>query len=270
MAVHESTNAASHSEEEGNSRSSLRPPWPSAGAVRVEQLTVRYGSTGQAVLRSLSFRLAGGEKCGVVGRTGAGKSTLMLALLRLVEASSGSICIDGVDIASLPLATLRSEVVAIPQEPVLFSQSLRFNLDPLGQHSDEALWSVLATVRLKPLVAGLLGGLDGALAQGGGNLSLGQRQLLCLARALLASTRVLLMDEATASMDGESDAVIKDILWESFKDSTVITIAHRLSTVLHYDQASLLRRLQSHSRTAPSSPSHTASPQFCIMIRQAF
>ncbi|CAI5494669.1 unnamed protein product [Closterium sp. Naga37s-1] len=175
----QATNAASHSEEKGNSRSSLRPPWPSAGAVQVEQLTVRYGSTGQAVLRSLSFRLAGGEKCGVVGRTGAGKSTLMLALLRLVEASSGSICIAA---PRHPAKQVVTKVVAIPQEPVLFSQSLRFNLDPLGQHRDEALWSVLATVRLKPLVAGLLGGLDGALAQGGGNLSLGQRQLLCLAR----------------------------------------------------------------------------------------
>ncbi|CAI5966052.1 unnamed protein product [Closterium sp. NIES-65] len=261
----QATDAAPNSqeEEERNSRSAVCPSWPSAGAVRVEQLTVRYGSSGLAVLRSLSFRLAGGEKCGVVGRTGAGKSTLMLALLRLVESSSGTIHIDDLDIASLPLATLRSKVVAIPQEPVLFSQSLRFNLDPMGhppkprfappipshpvlypsrspitactmtspcdqgstgngarkaaggrfsvnseitctlpyptspppmphhrqhsdealwQHSDEALWSVLATVRLKPLVARLLGGLDGALAQGGGNLSLGQRQLLCLAR----------------------------------------------------------------------------------------
>ncbi|ETV86915.1 hypothetical protein H257_01946 [Aphanomyces astaci] len=209
------------------------PPssWPQTGTIEFMDVNLRYQPHMPRVLDRLSFTIPSQAKIGVVGRTGAGKSSVMAALLRLVELESGRILLDKVDIASLPLHTLRRAVSIIPQEPVLFSGSIRSNLDPFALYDDAALWAAVKQVNVASVTS-----LDDFVNERGGNFSVGERQLLCIARALVKQSKVVLMDEATASVDVNTDRLVQARFREAFSTCTTITIAHRLDTIMDADR----------------------------------
>ncbi|BFZ17596.1 hypothetical protein BsWGS_20635 [Bradybaena similaris] len=219
-----------------------QPPidWPYSGSVVFENYSTRYRPHLELVLKSVSFKVNAHEKIGIVGRTGAGKSSLSLALFRMIEAAGGHIFIDDLNIHDMGLHDLRNKLTILPQDPVLFSGSVRFNLDPFEIHSDEALWMALKNAHLSDFVREMPGQLEYMCEEGGQNLSVGQRQLMCLARSLLRKTKILILDEATAAVDLETDFLLQNTIREAFRDCTVLTVAHRLQTVIDYDKILVL------------------------------
>lgn len=246
-----------------------KPPenWPDSGKVNIDELVMSYTPDKPPVLKGLTVEIKGGEKIGVCGRTGAGKSSLFQALFRMMEPTSGCLKFDDIDICKLGLDDVRNAISIIPQEPVLFSGTLRFNLDPFDSYTDLELWSALEKASLKEFL--VLHGYDLSMKvqEGGENFSVGQRQLVCLARALLKKTKLLVLDEATANVDLETDALIQRTIKENFNDRTTLTIAHRLNTIIDCDRILVMELGKVKEYDTPQALLSNDRGEFASMVR---
>ncbi|XLR29413.1 hypothetical protein HN51_049306 [Arachis hypogaea] len=244
------------------------PSWPSYGEVDIHNLQVRYAPHLPFVLRGLTCTFRGGLKTGIVGRTGSGKSTLIQTLFRIVEPTTGEVMIDGINISSIGLHDLRSRLSIIPQDPTMFEGTVRNNLDPLEEYTDEQIWEALDKCQLGDEVRQKEGKLDSPGYENGENWSMGQRQLVCLGRVLLKKSKVLVLDEATASVDTATDNLIQQTLRLHFADSTVITIAHRITSVLDSDMVLLLHQGLIEEYDSPSKLLEDRSSSFAQLVAE--
>uniref|UniRef100_A0A674AHW8 ATP-binding cassette sub-family C member 5 n=1 Tax=Salmo trutta TaxID=8032 RepID=A0A674AHW8_SALTR len=242
------------------------PDWPQEGEVVFDGTEMRYRDNLPLVLKKVSCTIRPKEKIGIVGRTGSGKSSLGVALFRLVEPCGGSIKMDGINICDIGLADLRSKLSIIPQEPVLFSGTVRSNLDPFNQYAEELIWDALERTHMKECVSQLPLKLESEVVENGENFSMGERQLLCVARVLLRQCKVLILDEATAAMDSETDSLIQETIRNAFQDCTTLTIAHRLHTVLNCDRIMVLNQGQVVEFDEPSNLLANENSRFCSML----
>ncbi|XP_060675528.1 ABC transporter C family member 2-like isoform X1 [Ziziphus jujuba] len=246
-----------------------RPPsgWPSSGSIKFEDVVLRYRPELPPVLHGLSFTISPSEKVGIVGRTGAGKSSMINALFRIVELEKGRILIDNCDIGKFGLTDLRKVLGIIPQSPVLFSGTVRFNLDPFSEHSEADLWEALERAHLKDVIRRNSLGLDAEVSEAGENFSVGQRQLLSLARALLRRSKILVLDEATAAVDVGTDVLVQKTIREEFKLCTMLIIAHRLNTIIDCDRILLLDGGQVLENDSPVELLSSESSAFSKMVQ---
>lgn len=242
--------------------------WPENGALQMNDYSTRYRPELPLVLKNIDISIKAGEKIGIVGRTGAGKSSLTLALFRLIEPASGNITIDEINTSDIGLKDLRSHLSIIPQDSQLFEGTIRENLDPIGHFTDEKLWHSLELSHLKEYVSSQEGGLDAKVAESGSNLSSGQRQLLSLARALLTDSKILVLDEATAAVDVETDKLVQQVIRKEFKDRTILTIAHRLNTILDSDRVIVLDFGKVIEFDAPCTLMEDPSTMFSALCRR--
>ncbi|XP_072021809.1 ATP-binding cassette sub-family C member 5-like [Amphiura filiformis] len=244
------------------------PPadWPKQGHVKFEKLKMRYRDNLPLVLRGISFEAKPKEKIGIVGRTGSGKSSLGVSLFRLVEKGEGEIKIDDIDISVIGLYDLRSKLAIIPQDPALFIGTIRYNLDPFMKYSDEEIWNALEKSYMKDMVSKLDNQLEAPVVENGDNFSVGERQLLCMARAILRKSKILMLDEATAAIDTETDSLVQSTIREAFSDCTLLTIAHRLQTVLDSDKIMVIDNGKVAEFDTPSNLLADSSSLFSIMV----
>ncbi|KAJ8014605.1 hypothetical protein DPEC_G00017370 [Dallia pectoralis] len=265
-----------------NGPSSPAPCWPEKGQLSFQEVEMCYRDNLPLVLKTISFDILPEETVGIVGRTGSGKSSLAVALFRLVELTRGSITIDGINIAQIGLDDLRSKLSIIPQEPVLFIGTIRSNLDPWNQYSDDQIWDALEKTHVKEMISQLPQSLQYEVTENGDNFSVGERQLLCVARALLRHSKVtllygrflalesfvvvLLLDEATAAIDSETDSLIQETIRESFSGCTKLIIAHRLNTVLKCNRVMVLDQGQILEFDTPAALMSDNNSRFRAMV----
>ncbi|GIY00679.1 multidrug resistance-associated protein 1 [Caerostris extrusa] len=243
--------------------------WPQNGQISFEDYSTRYRENLDLILKEINLSIESSEKVGIIGRTGAGKSSITLSLFRIMEPTTGTIKIDDIDITKIGLHNLRSKLTIIPQDPILFTGSLRMNLDPNDEHSEDEIWASLEKSYLKTFVLNLNEALEHDIEEGGSNLSAGQRQLVCLARALLKNSKILVLDEATASVDMDTDQLIQNTIRTAFADRTVITIAHRINTVLDYDKIVVLESGHIVEVGNPTNLLENENSRFYLMNKEA-
>eukprot|EP00055_Hartaetosiga_balthica_P015506 m.91950 g.91950 ORF g.91950 m.91950 type:complete len:1384 (+) comp8883_c0_seq3:26-4177(+) len=245
----------------------LPPNWPTRGEIVFDNAEAHYRPGLPAVLKNISLTIHSNEKIGIVGRTGAGKSTIAMVLFRMMDLSKGRILIDGFDITSMGTNFVRSKLSIIPQDPVLFVGTIRYNVDPFQEYSDAAIWHALEQSHIKSLVSSLEKGLEAEVIENGENFSVGERQLLCMSRALLRNSKVLILDEATAAIDTKTDALIQETIRHAFQNCTVLTIAHRLNTIMDSDRILVMDNGSVAEFDHPQILLHDESSLFAEMLR---
>ena len=210
--------------------------WPRNGKIQFIYYSVKYRTDTEIVLSDLNFTIESGNKVGIVGRTGSGKSIITLCLFRILEALKGKILIDDIDISTIGLDKLRKSLTIIPQDPALIEGTLRYNIDPLNNYTDEEIINVIKKINFGYIIEKNKDGLKQEVSEGGTNLSVGEKQLICITRAILRKSKIIIMDEATASIDYETEGIIQKSIDELLKGSTILTIAHRIKTIIKYDK----------------------------------